>query len=154
MGKNTPLSRKYVHSACKGVTVVSDDSFLKLADPFSQAVSTLCVGCKDYFPLDEFRWEDTGETIAATRARLRARAPALLGWLSTVPGSFTLLLLGLVLGILLGIVAGLLMGGLAGWIVGVVASLAGLVGAVRAWGFVEHKVRTGVFGVEDYRQLK
>jgi hypothetical protein len=155
MDKNKiPQSRPYVHSACKGVTVVSEDGFIKLADPFSQVIRTLCAGCKEYFPLDEFYWEDTGETIAAARARLRSQAPPLLGWLSTVPGFFTLLILGLVLGVVIGIISGLLLGALAGWIIGVIATLAGLVGAVRAWGAFETKVRVGVFGVEDYRQLK
>jgi hypothetical protein len=155
MGQKTiPKSRSYVHSTCKSVTILTEDGFDKLANPFSQAIRTLCAHCKDYFPLEEFYWEDTGETIADARSRLRSQVPGLLGWFGSVPGFFTLVLLGLVLGVTVGIVSGFLLGTLAGWIIGVIATLAGLVCAIRIWGAVESKIRTGIFDVEDYRQLK
>ena len=74
---SVPTSRTYVHDRCGNATVVSGNDFESLANPFAFCSGTMCVACNKAFPLKQFVWADTGETITARRSRLRgATSPA------------------------------------------------------------------------------
>lgn len=68
--KGPPVSRSYVHRRCSGTTKLSGDDYVLLECPFRPVESTICAKCKDYFPLDDFTWADTGEKISAYRNRV------------------------------------------------------------------------------------
>ena len=78
-----PTQRAYVHRKCGQVTLVSGDAFDRLSNPFAFVARTACAGCqRDVWP-GTVVWEDTGESIAAYRRRLRRAAPLslkLCGW--------------------------------------------------------------------------
>ena len=70
----TPRSeRTYIHSGCGQATTISGFDFHRVANPFFMVMgSTVCVQCGP-IPLSEVRWEDTGETLADYRRRIRRR---------------------------------------------------------------------------------
>ena len=72
-----PDSRPYRHKNCGTVTVVNGTEFELLADPFSEMGRTMCSSCNDYFPITEYEWADTGETISDYCKRHSARATKL-----------------------------------------------------------------------------
>jgi hypothetical protein len=83
-GEDVPTSRTYLHERCGGATLVSGENLEWLLDPFLPCSGTFCAGCRRTAGLGAFRWEDTGETIAARRKRLRKMCPPTVkvwGWL-------------------------------------------------------------------------
>jgi hypothetical protein len=70
-----PSWRAYRHSACGSTTVVSGDDYVLLECPFRPVSGTFCCGCKRFVPLDEVKWADSGETIAAYRKRVASTVP-------------------------------------------------------------------------------
>jgi len=73
---NTPYSRPYTHIACGGATVITDDHFARLCNPFDDVVErTTCATCGQSDKIDQFKWADTLENIADYRARIRALIP-------------------------------------------------------------------------------
>ena len=60
-----PLRRSYQHVSCGSVTSMG----LALAETYARDPSfynaTFCVACKNHFPLSEFLWEGTTETVGS-----------------------------------------------------------------------------------------
>lgn len=69
-----PESRTYRHVQCETETVVGDESFIVASNPMSSMEQTFCSTCQMMFPIAEFEWVDTGETIADYYARHSANA--------------------------------------------------------------------------------
>ena len=66
-----PSTRSYVHSGgCGGATAIGDWAFPAICDPVRRVTATMCASCKQYRPVSEFQWADTGENIQAYRNRL------------------------------------------------------------------------------------
>jgi hypothetical protein len=62
----------YYHEACGASTSISPDVAARISgDPFSFIPATLCAGCRRYVGLNTVAWQETGEKLAAYRARLR-----------------------------------------------------------------------------------
>ncbi|WP_044300432.1 hypothetical protein [Rhodopirellula sallentina] len=65
--------RTYTHSQCGQATEISGFDFVRLANPYFFTMgSTVCCQCGPV-PLREVAWDDTGETVAAYRRRLRSK---------------------------------------------------------------------------------
>ena len=60
-----PESRTYRHTKCGNEIVVGDDAFGVVSNPMSSMERTQCSACEAMFPIAEFEWVDTGETIQA-----------------------------------------------------------------------------------------
>lgn len=60
-----PLRRSYIHSTCGVETNMS----LPLCETYARDPSfygaTYCAGCKDHLPVDEFVWDEDGETVGS-----------------------------------------------------------------------------------------
>lgn len=67
--------RIYVHANCGGETEVTARHFRGICDAYRAATRTYCVRCEDYFPLKEFSWSETDETLTSFRARMKALSP-------------------------------------------------------------------------------
>lgn len=63
--------RVYQHDRCGKNTEVTNEHLRAIYDPYKDVRRTYCVICKDYYPLDEFKWVETGETLSAFRKRLK-----------------------------------------------------------------------------------
>jgi hypothetical protein len=72
-----PESRAYTHSRCGQETLISGQSFEVASNPMSSMERTFCTTCGSMFPISEFAWADTGETIEDYYARHTARATSL-----------------------------------------------------------------------------
>jgi hypothetical protein len=64
-----PESRTYRHVKCGNDTVVSGQPFEVVSNPMSSMERTQCASCGAMFPISEFVWSDTGETISDYYAR-------------------------------------------------------------------------------------
>lgn len=64
-----PESRTYVHSQCGQETEVGGQAFEVVSNPMSSMEQTQCSNCGSMYPISEFSWADTGETISAYYAR-------------------------------------------------------------------------------------
>ena len=64
-----PESRAYRHLQCQQVTLVSGQSFEVVSNPMSSMERTMCSTCGAMFPIAEFAWADTGETLSDYYAR-------------------------------------------------------------------------------------
>lgn len=73
--EDVPTSRTYVHSRCRGATIVSGDDFESLANPFRFSSGTMCATCNKIVPIKQVAWADTGESIADYRRRIRSETP-------------------------------------------------------------------------------
>ena len=72
-----PESRAYRHLKCRQETVVSGQPFEVVSNPMSSMERTMCSTCGAMFPIAEFAWADTGETLADYYARhTRSATPA------------------------------------------------------------------------------
>ena len=58
-----PESRSYTHDRCEQMTVASGDAFTSLASPLADLEQTYCHACKSMFPIAEFRWSESDETL-------------------------------------------------------------------------------------------
>lgn len=72
--QNVPTSRTYRHTKCGEETIVADQSFEVVSNPMSSMEQTHCSNCNAMFPISEFKWSDTDETIADYYARHTANA--------------------------------------------------------------------------------
>lgn len=72
-----PESRTYRHVRCQQVTMVGGQSFEVVSNPMSSMERTMCSTCGTMFPIAEFVWVDTGESISDYYARHTTRATPL-----------------------------------------------------------------------------
>jgi hypothetical protein len=80
----------YLHKACGASTSISQDIAARISgDPFSFIPATLCAGCRRYVGLNAVLWKDSGENVAAYRARLRRQMHPLRIALRFVVGPLT-----------------------------------------------------------------
>jgi hypothetical protein len=92
----------YCHEGCGGHTKVSRDIVAMIvSDPFRPISSTYCSGCGRFVSLHSVVWDDTGETVAAFRARLRWDMNPLLVLLRVVLGPLFGTVLGGIGGVLI-----------------------------------------------------
>jgi len=58
-----PLRRKYIHKSCGCITTIG----LSIAETYARQPEfysgTFCIGCKLHFPLEEFVWDGTSQTV-------------------------------------------------------------------------------------------
>lgn len=64
-----PESRTYSHIKCGNETVVSGQPFETVSNPMSSMEQTQCSACGAMFPIAEFKWVDTNETLSDYYAR-------------------------------------------------------------------------------------
>jgi len=72
-----PQFRVYRHSRCEQETVVAGQSFEVVSNPMSSMERTFCTPCGAMFPIGEFAWADTGETLSDYYARYTTRVTPL-----------------------------------------------------------------------------
>lgn len=77
MGKtfNRMKGRTYIHQKCGKVTRVTGGDFAGLCNPYEPCTGTICAACGGPDSVGSFSWEDTGESVADYRKRLRGEAP-------------------------------------------------------------------------------
>ena len=60
-----PVRTKYIHTVCGGETTMG----MAIAETYARDPSfysgTFCVGCKNHYPLDQFKWSNTDETVGS-----------------------------------------------------------------------------------------
>lgn len=150
-----PESRTYRHQKCSTETIVGDDAFEALSDPLSDMTRTQCSTCNDLFPLSEFEWVDTGETITDYYARHSARATKIERFLC----SRTVLIISGVIGFLVGATLGYLGFRNDGWFLMLVMTpFVGVIGIIVFASlkefFLGKLILRRVCGVSDSRLLK
>ncbi|MBA3316285.1 MAG: hypothetical protein H0T47_23735 [Planctomycetaceae bacterium] len=64
-----PESRSYRHSRCQQETVVGGQSFEVVSNPMSSMEQTMCSTCGAMFPIAEYAWADTDESLSDYYAR-------------------------------------------------------------------------------------
>lgn len=152
---STPQSRSYIHKACDMATEVDGGEFQALADPLADMKQTYCTTCEDYFPVREFRWEDTNETLSKYYARHSQKASAIARFLGRRDGMLALCLLGAGLGVLAGIAIGLMKGFGLGILLAIILGIIGLVGGFCLQAFVVNPLLLlMICGEWDPRRLK
>jgi hypothetical protein len=72
-----PESRVYRHLHCGSETVISGQAFEVASNPLADMTRTWCNQCNAFFPVTDYQWSDTGETISDYYARHSARATAI-----------------------------------------------------------------------------
>jgi hypothetical protein len=72
--QTVPESRAYRHRTCGQETLVGGQSFEVVSNPMSSMERTMCSSCGAMFPIAEFEWADTGETLSDYYARHSASA--------------------------------------------------------------------------------
>lgn len=60
-----PVRRSYVHNECGALTIMAQSIAETYARDPSFYSGTFCATCKDYFPLEEFVWDGTDETVGS-----------------------------------------------------------------------------------------
>jgi hypothetical protein len=58
-----PVRNKYVHNKCGVETVMGQALAETWARDIQFYTGTFCVGCRDHFPVSEFVWSNTDETL-------------------------------------------------------------------------------------------
>jgi hypothetical protein len=64
-----PESRTYRHTQCGNETEIGGDAFEVASNPLSTMETTQCSTCGAQFPIADFAWVDTDESIADSYAR-------------------------------------------------------------------------------------
>lgn len=72
-----PQARSYTHAKCGQETEVNGQAFEVVSNPMSSMEQTMCSTCGAMFPISEYSWTDTGETISDYYARHTASATPL-----------------------------------------------------------------------------
>ena len=67
--------RSYTHNKCGAETTVSGSSLTNICNPLDPVPATYCSQCEDVFPLCDYTWSDSGESIVAFRERMEAAIP-------------------------------------------------------------------------------
>lgn len=139
--------RVNVHLPCGGLTGVDGMDYVHVCDPFWYCRATYCSQCSDHFPMDEFRWMDTGEKLLDYRNRLRAQTPLVLQMWRYSLG----FLMGGCFGAAGGMIAGLI-GQAMPHQIGLFGIVGGLIGACACY-LLGTFVLNRLFGV-DYRRMR
>ena len=63
-------SRVAVHADCGGSTKIARGEYIQTCEPIGPAPEIVCTGCNQKISVNDFSWEDTGESIRSYRARL------------------------------------------------------------------------------------
>jgi hypothetical protein len=125
-----------------------------VAHIFYHPKQTYCVSCDDEFPIEEFEWADSGESLTDWYSRYAAQFTGLNRWLADE------------LFVYLTIAIGAVVGGVAGFLVatswGIWAAIGGAVFGVLLVGFVgfvvgamiKEAVCRSVLGTADFASLK
>jgi len=150
-----PEARTYHHQKCDAETVVSGDAFEALSDPLSDMSRTWCNTCNAFFPLSDFAWSDTGETITDYYSRHSARATKIERYLC----SRTALVVSAVVGFLGGAIGGFILFRDDGWVrLLVMTVFVGVIGIIACASlkefFLGKLIIRRVCGVSDTRLLK
>lgn len=168
-----PPTRVYIHLTCQQATAVDDEppvgealdyvnyeAHTGLSNPLlSLDTRTMCSHCGDFFPLTEFAWQDTGESLYNFRARWQNHLPAWMIFVSGFKCFAALAILFSLTGLMSGIAVGLMLGS------GIYAAMGAVVGLVsfvylsgQVWsrylGPECEKQAKQMLRVQDFRQLK
>jgi len=95
---SVPQTRDYRHLKCNGETTVGDNAFQNMSNPMAEMTRTWCVHCNGYFPVAEFVWLDTNESLPDYYARHSVKATPLQRFLCSRKVMLLLAATGLVLG--------------------------------------------------------
>jgi hypothetical protein len=114
----------------------------------------MCSPCGKHFPIGEFHWKDTGESIVAYYSRCRERIPMPTKVISARTTGMVFTLCGAGLGVALGVLAGQWLGILAGIAAGIVGVLVGALGGLVVWGTLHEIAIRSALNVPDVRCLK
>ncbi len=149
-----PKSRSYVHDQCGHVTEVDGGDFKNVSCPVPGMKGTMCAACGSLFPISEFKWKDSDESIEAYYARHRVRVPAMTRLICSRPVSIAIVLIGFLAGIGLGVWIWNSFGVCLGLVGGVISSLIGFVASMLIWDSIRSRLLSTTFGVPDTRCLK
>jgi hypothetical protein len=99
MSKEQPdeMSRTYIHKhrGCGRPTIIRGVLFRATANPFAMdSGTTMCAGCGREVRYQDVVWQDTGETLADFRRRLRREAPLMVKVTAFLVGPLLFALLG------------------------------------------------------------
>ena len=125
-----------------------------MASPVPGMVQTICSRCGHAFPVSEFKWQDTGESISEYYDRHRAQVGALSSLLCSRQFSVVVLLMGFLAGIAMGAWCWSALGILWGVILGIVLTLAGAIASLVIWDAVTARILSRSLNVPDVRCLK
>ena len=92
-----PECRSYRHLQCGNDTVVSGQAFEVVSNPMSSMERTQCSACGAMFPITDFAWSDSGETLSDYYARHTSSATDLQRFLCSKTFMVALIVLGIVL---------------------------------------------------------
>lgn len=152
--KNSPDSRTYRHQTCNATTTVSGDDFLYVASIFNHPDRTFCQKCGDNFPMHEFCWQDTDESLVDYYSRYAGKFRGLERFFGS--GSFGFVLMGI--GLLMGLVIWFVLGQSFSFGFTIMIAIGtGIFGAFVGFvigASVEQGVNTRVLGTIDYTKLK
>lgn len=149
-----PLTRDYRHLKCNGETTVGDSAFQNMSNPMADMTRTWCVHCNGYFPVAEYVWIDTNESLPDYYARHSAKATSLQRFLCS--RKMMLILTGI--GLAAGAVAGYLMfpNGTLGQkvlVIPLIAIVGMFLGAAIYVSAICEPITRKVCGVKDTRML-
>lgn len=150
--QNIPASRAYIHQKCRSVTVIEGNPFSSLSSPISGSGTAKCNACGVEVDVDSLIWQDTGQTIKATRER----------WLKTVPAPLRLFSHpGIILLVALACMAAcaclgykIVGGGWLGWLLGVTGVIGGFVVFAVLYMTIDMIFLSLVFRLKNWRQLR
>lgn len=66
--------RPYIHQKCGQTTIITEEHFAGLCNPFEPCSGTICANCGFPDSVSAFLWQDTGESISDYRKRLKQGA--------------------------------------------------------------------------------
>lgn len=150
-----PESRSYRHLACGQETEVSGQSFSVVSDPMSSMERTMCSSCEAMFPIAEFAWADTNETLTDYYARHSAKATSLQRFLTSKKCMISLWIVGFLGG---AVGAYFLFADNELWLKILMIPMTGVIGVIVASAFYVFAlcgpISRSVCGVKDTRLLK
>lgn len=145
-------ARTYRHRICGGRTTVGGDDLIYVANIFHHPDRTRCSRCNDYFPMHEFVWDDTGESLTDYYSRYAGQFVGLNRFLAA-DAVFTLIALGALVGGVAGFLVGRTWGTLAAISIAVLGVLVvGFMGFVLG-ASISQATWQRVLGTHEYTSL-
>jgi hypothetical protein len=147
------VERTYRHRECGGRTTVDGMALVYVTHIFDHPDRTDCAQCGDAFPMHEFEWDDTGESLTDYYSRHAGRFKGLDRFLGSNSVVFALIAAGAIVGGVAGFLVGRTWGAL-GTVIAVVLGVAllGFVGFVAGAAISQHVCRR-VLGTDDFTSL-